>query len=87
MRDISPASPREPALIDAAEFARLLSVSKPTIWRMRDSGKLPLATALTAQCVRWHLRTGNPATGVLDWIEAGCPPVAVRDNQKESKTE
>ena len=85
MRDISPAPPREAALIDAAEFARLLSVSKPTLWRLRDSGKLPLATALTAQILRWHLRTGNPATGVLDWINAGCPPIGASDNQKESE--
>ena len=80
MRDISPA-PREAALIDAAEFARLLSVSKPTLWRLRDSGKLPLATALTAQILRWHLRTGNPATGVLDWINAGCPSLATSDQK------
>lgn len=86
MRDISPA-PREAALIDAAEFARLLSVSKPTLWRLRDSGKLPLATALTAQILRWHLRTGNPSTGVLDWIENGCEPVATSNNKKESEIE
>lgn len=87
MRDISPASPREPALIDAAEFARMLSVSKPTIWRMREAGKLPPAIALTGQCIRWKLRTGNPATGVLDWIENGCEPVATSDNTKESEIE
>lgn len=82
MRDISPTPPREAALIDAAELARLLSVSKPTIFRARDAGKLPVAIALTSQCIRWQLRTGNPATGVLDWVEAGCPPLATSDNQK-----
>ena len=41
-------------LIDAAEFARILSVPKPTIWRLRESGKLPPPTALTSQCVRWR---------------------------------
>ena len=85
MRDISPAPPREAALIDAAEFARLLSVSKPTIWRMRDAGKLPLATTLTAQCIRWHLRTGNPATGVLDWINAGCPLMGANEPKGTSE--
>ncbi len=65
-----------PALIDAAEFARLLSVSKPTIWRMRDDDKLPSAIALTSQCIRWRRRTGNPVTGVEDWIDAGCPSLA-----------
>ncbi len=56
-----------PALIDAAELARLLSVSKPTIWRLREAGKLPPAIALTSQCVRWQ------RDRVLGWIENGCP--------------
>jgi len=56
-----------PKLIDAAELARLLSVSKPTIWRLREAGKLPSAIALTSQCIRWR------ADIVADWINAGCP--------------
>lgn len=71
MRD---ASQVPSALIDAAELARMLSVSKPTIWRIRD--KLPPCIALTSQCIRWRRRTGNPATGVEDWIDAGCPSLA-----------
>jgi predicted DNA-binding transcriptional regulator AlpA len=55
-----------PQLIDAAEFARLLSVSKATIWRLREAGKLPDAIALTSQCIRWR------ADIVADWINAGC---------------
>ncbi len=54
-------------LIDAAEFARLLSVSKPSIWRWRDDNKLPPAITLTSQCVRWK------RDEVLRWIDAGCP--------------
>ena len=60
-------------LIDAAEYARMLSVSKPSIWRWKEAGMLPPSIALTSQCIRWRRRTGNPATGVEDWIEAGCP--------------
>ena len=60
----------ESKLIDAAEFARLLSVSKPTIWRLRDNGKLPPAIALTSQCVRWRREA------ILKWIDAGCPSLA-----------
>lgn len=56
-----------PALIDAAELARLLSVSKPTIWRLREAGKLPPAIALTSQCIRWRFDI------VADWIKSGCP--------------
>lgn len=62
-------------LIDAAELARMLAVSKPTIWRMKEANKLPKEIALSAQCVRWRLRTGDPTTGVLDWIDIGCPPL------------
>lgn len=54
-------------LIDAAEFARLLSVSKPTVWRLRKAGKLPTSIALTSQCIRWRREI------VLEWINAGCP--------------
>ena len=57
-----------PALIDARELARLLSVSKPTVLRMRDDGKLPPSISLTSQCVRWR------RSAVLTWIDAGCPP-------------
>ena len=53
-------------LIDAAELARMLSVSKPTIWRMREDGKLPPAIALTSQCIRWR------RDAVLSWVDGGC---------------
>ncbi len=55
------------ALIDAAEFAQMLSVSKPTIWRLKSVNALPPAIALTSQCVRWR------RDAVLSWIDAGCP--------------
>ena len=60
------------ALIDAAELSRMLSVSKPTIWRMRDDGKLPPAIALTSQCIRWR------RSDIDAWLAAGCPCPNVR---------
>ena len=66
-------------LIDAAELAQMLSVSKPTIWRMRDDGKLPPAIALTSQCIRWR------RDAVLAWIEAGCP--AAMSSEAPKRTE
>ena len=72
-------------LIDAAELARMLSVSKPTIWRMKEASKLPKEIALTSQCVRWRLRTGDAATGVLDWIDAGCPNIGSTDETREGQ--
>lgn len=41
-------------LIDAAELARMLSVSKPTIWRLLSAQKIPEPLRLTAQCLRWR---------------------------------
>lgn len=54
-------------LIDAAELARMLSVSKPSIWRWKEAGKLPPAITLTAQCVRWR------RADIDSWLAAGCP--------------
>ena len=66
-------------LIDAAELARMLSVSKPTVWRMKDAGKLPPEIRLSAQAIRWNRGI------VLDWIERGCPPqAATQINKTES---
>ncbi len=42
-------------------------ISKPTIWRMRDDGKLPPTISLTSQCLRWNREA------VVKWIDAGCP--------------
>ena len=77
MRKSFPAKTQEPALIDAAEFARLLSVSKPTIWRMRDAGKLPNEIALTSQCIRWHRES------CLAWIDSGCPEITINHTEEE----
>ena len=60
-------------LIDAAELARMLSVSKPTIWRWLSEGRLPEPIRLTSQCLRWKRDV------VLSWIEAGCPSIGVGD--------
>ena len=53
-------------LIDAAELARMLSVSKPSVWRWMAEGKLPPPIRITAQCLRWNREA------VLTWITAGC---------------
>ena len=74
MRDVSLVAP---ALIDAAELARMLSVSKPTIWRLKEAGKLPPAIALTSQCIRWR------RDAVLAWIDARCPSIVAADATPE----
>ena len=64
MRDVSLVPS---VLIDARELSAMLAVSKPTIWRMREDGKLPPAIALTSQCIRWR------RDAVTAWVVAGCP--------------
>jgi predicted DNA-binding transcriptional regulator AlpA len=56
-------------LIEASEFARLLSVSKATFARMKAAGRLPRHVQLSRGCHRWN------AVEARDWINAGCPPV------------
>jgi predicted DNA-binding transcriptional regulator AlpA len=75
MRDVSLVPS---ALLDASELARLLCVSKPTIWRLRENAKLPVAITLTSQCIRWR------RSDVESWIANGCPPL---DEQRSGAAE
>lgn len=66
-------------LIDATELARMLSVSKPTIWRMRADGKLSEPLKLTAQCLRWRrsdiesFLADFPVIGTAETTQEGRP--------------
>lgn len=57
----------ESLLIDAAEYARLLSVSERSNWRLDAQGKIPEAIELGVQCKRWRLAE------VEAHVEAGMP--------------
>ena len=59
-------------MIDVDAVAELLGCSPRHVRRMADSGAMPRPVHL-GRLVRFRLRTGNPMTGVLDWIAAGCP--------------
>ena len=59
-------------LIDVVELAKITALSKPTLWRNNEHGIIPRGRKI-GRSVRWVLRTGDPMTGILDWIEAGCP--------------
>ncbi len=59
-------------LIDVKELAQITTLSRATIWRHREEGLLPCGVKI-GRSVRWRLRTGDPKTGILDWIEASCP--------------
>ena len=57
---------------DADAVAALCECSSRHIRRQSDAGLMPRPVHV-GRLVRWRLRTGNPMTGVLDWIDAGCP--------------
>ena len=62
----------EKSLGDVQVVSEICDCSTRHVNRMSDAGRMPAPVKLGA-LVRWRLRTGNPMTGVLDWIEAGCP--------------
>lgn len=60
-----------PLLLTAAAVAKRLGVSKATVWRLRDSGRLPQPVKV-GSLTRWR------AAELEHWIEEGCPIVASR---------
>lgn len=59
------------ALLDVEAVAELLSCSTRTVRRMADSGQMPRPIKLNS-LVRWRAHTGDPQTGVHDWLADGC---------------
>jgi excisionase family DNA binding protein len=57
---------QEPLLIAADELARLMQISRRTLWRLRSAGELPEPVRLGGT-VRWRLEE------VRDWVAMGCP--------------
>ena len=57
---------------DVGSIAEFLDCSTRHVYRLSDSGRMPKPIKL-GSLVRWSLRTGDPMTGIEDWIEAGCP--------------
>lgn len=70
---VAPASPSEPLLITAEEFAELMQISTRTLWRLRSAGQVPVPVRIGG-VVRWNRER------VLSWISAGCPSQAPREN-------
>jgi predicted DNA-binding transcriptional regulator AlpA len=54
-------------LIDARRFAKLLSVSLATLWRLQAQQVIPPPIKL-GHLTKWRLAE------VIEWIEADCPP-------------
>jgi prophage regulatory protein len=56
-----------PLMVDAAEAARLIGVSKATWNRWDSAGRIPAPVRLSPGCVRWRV------SELTTWIAAGCP--------------
>lgn len=55
----------EAELLDVRAAAALLSVSVRSVWRLKDSGRMPLPLKVGG-AVRWR------RADLLSWIENGC---------------
>lgn len=63
----------EHRLIDIDYLVTLTGLSKPTLRRLNSARNQSFPKGLKiGRSVRWRLRSGDPATGILDWVEAGC---------------
>jgi predicted DNA-binding transcriptional regulator AlpA len=57
-------------LIDIGQLGKLLSLSRPTLERMKAAGQLPRHLVLSGNAHRWKL------SEIRAWILAGAPPLA-----------
>lgn len=53
-------------LLDVWDVSEMLGCSRRTVWRLRDSGRMP-APVRVMRAVRWNRRA------ILEWIDAGLP--------------
>jgi len=65
-------TPERAALLDVGAVAALLDCSPQHVRRLADAQKMPRPLKLGA-LLRWRRATGDPMTGLQDWLAAGCP--------------
>ena len=61
-----------PAMLSVDDVSAMLNCSARHVYRLSDMARMPRPVKLGA-LVRWARSTGDPTTGILDWIAAGCP--------------
>jgi prophage regulatory protein len=61
-----PSLPIPAELINAQAFAKMLSISERTLYRLKSTGELPKPVILGGS-VRWRLED------IRRWISLGCP--------------
>ncbi len=67
-------------LLNVKIVANICNVSARHIYRLADAGRMPAPVKLGAS-VRWRRSTGDAATGIDDWLLAGCPPCRKRNRR------
>ena len=67
---VSPA----PDLLDVRAVSRMTTISTRHLRRMADAGMMPRPVRI-GRLLRWRRTTGDPMTGIAEWITAGCPRV------------
>ena len=60
------------ALLNIQQVAEVLGISARTVRRLADRGAMPRPVKLGA-LLRWPAETGDPMTGIHDWIASRCP--------------
>ncbi len=59
-------------MMNVRDLAALCDCSVRHIHRLVDAQMCPKPVRI-GTLIRFAARTGDPATGILDWLEAGCP--------------
>ncbi len=66
-----------PTLLTPDDVARILQCSSRHVYRLRDTGFLPLPIRL-GRLLRWHRET------IESWMAAGCPKQKGRPQQSDA---
>ena len=55
-------------LLDVCGVARISNCGTRTVWRLRDSGRMPAPVYVGGtRCIRWK------NSDILEWVAANCP--------------
>jgi prophage regulatory protein len=63
-------------LLNAKELAKMLGVTRQTIYLWLHAGRLPQPVRLGRRVIRW------PEQEILEWLAAGCPSAQAWANQR-----
>jgi excisionase family DNA binding protein len=70
--NMMPSRTRQPLLVSLSEAAQMLAMSKRTVYRMLEDGRLPAGVAVTLSGTLIRLKVA-----VLEqWVADNCPPAS-----------